>query len=144
MTPSHHGPCPECGHEFGEYVNKKRTVKQLIKDLRSNDVAASPSTIRMIEEAADTIERQRNQIANLKLNHFVPMSVRFRRGEADGATVLSLDFDALVVDTMDERSFRLTFSPNSFASMMIAALAGLGFSESDLEYVAERYERTFQ
>jgi hypothetical protein len=98
----------------------------------------------MIEEAADTIEKQRNQIKELKRNHFVPTEVQFRRGEVEGADLVSLDFTALVVDTTDERNFRITFSPNSFASMLIAALAGLGFSETDLEYVAERYERTFR
>jgi len=97
----------------------------------------------MIEEAADTIEKQRNQIESLKRNHFVPTDVQFRRGEVEGAALVSLDFTAIVVDTTDERTFRLSFTPNSFASMLIAALAGLGFSESDLEYVAERYERTF-
>lgn len=37
----------------------------------------------------------------------------------------------------------LAFQPDGFVSMMMAGLAGLGFTEEDLVYIAERYEKTF-
>ena len=44
----------------------------------------------------------------------------------------------------ETRAFEVAYPPDEFMGFLIASLNALGFGESDLEYLAERYTRDFQ
>lgn len=69
---------------------------------------------------------------------WAPDSVQFKRGEWEGQAMIFLEFEETNVGKVT-----LAFQPDGFVSMMMAGLAGLGFTEEDLVYIAERYEKTF-
>lgn len=74
----------------------------------------------------------------------MPRDVVFKRGEVGGQAIIVLDME--VLEVFGERSgrVRLAFEPDGFVSVLLAALAGLGFGKNDLEYIAETYEKTFR